>query len=92
MNIIELLKEQENELSELNKKYAELVTNKKENIKTVIDEMKKEFFTSLKEKRKIENEKYVTEIKDTKREITRLNKSLNKLKEVYDIMQNNTSK
>lgn len=92
MNIIELLKEQENELSELNKKYAELVTNKKENIKTVIDEMKKEFFTSLKEKRKIENEKYVTEIKDTKREITRLNKSLNKLKEAYDIMQNNTSK
>lgn len=92
MDIIELLKEQENELSELNKKYAELVTNKKENIKTVIDEMKKEFFTSLKEKRKIENEKYVTEIKDTKREITRLNKSLNKLKEAYDIMQNNTSK
>jgi ClpP class serine protease len=92
MNIIELLKEQENELSELNKKYAELVTNKKENIKTVIDEMKKEFFASLKEKRKIENEKYVTEIKDTKREITRLNKSLNKLKEAYDIMQNNTSK
>ena len=92
MNIIELLKEQENELSELNKKYAELVTNKKENIKTVIDEMKKEFFTSLKEKRKIENDKYVTEIKDTKREITRLNKSLNKLKEAYDIMQNNTSK
>lgn len=92
MDIIELLKEQENELSELNKKYAELVTNKKENIKTVIDEMKKEFFASLKEKRKIENEKYVTEIKDTKREITRLNKSLNKLKEAYDIMQNNTSK
>lgn len=92
MNIIELLKEQENELSELNKKYAELVTNKKENIKTVIDEMKKEFFASLKEKRKIENDKYVTEIKDTKREITRLNKSLNKLKEAYDIMQNNTSK
>jgi ClpP class serine protease len=92
MDIIELLKEQENELSELNKKYAELVTNKKENIKTVIDEMKKEFFTSLKEKRKIENDKYVTEIKDTKREITRLNKSLNKLKEAYDIMQNNTSK
>ena len=92
MDIIELLKEQENELSELNKKYAELVTNKKENIKTVIDEMKKKFFTSLKEKRKIENEKYVTEIKDTKREITRLNKSLNKLKEAYDIMQNNTSK
>ena len=92
MDIIELLKEQENELSELNKKYTELVTNKKENIKTVIDEMKKEFFTSLKEKRKIENDKYVTEIKDTKREITRLNKSLNKLKEAYDIMQNNTSK
>lgn len=92
MDIIELLKEQENELSELNKKYAELVTNKKENIKTVIDEMKKEFFASLKEKRKIENDKYVTEIKDTKREITRLNKSLNKLKEAYDIMQNNTSK
>ena len=41
---------------------------------------------------KNENDKYVTEIKDTKREITRLNKSLNKLKEAYDIMLNNTSK
>jgi len=87
MEIKDLLEQQENELKELNGKYAKMVTSKKELVNEKIAQERKEFNDRIKELKKSENEKYTSELKNTKKDIYRLNKSISKLKQALEIME-----